>query len=121
MTRHGGTTYRCWWRSACRGLPCCPPALKQAWQTRRQTNIGFLLLWLWMPLFFFSLSKGKLPAYILPCLLPLALLLGHALADRLKLEQGRALGINGLLNLAVGVATLLTPGLSATEKTNLRS
>ncbi|CAI8964468.1 lipid IV(A) 4-amino-4-deoxy-L-arabinosyltransferase [Pseudomonas sp. IT-P4] len=85
-----------------------PPALKQAWQTRRQTNIGFLLLWLWMPLFFFSLSKGKLPAYILPCLLPLALLLGHALADRLKLEQGRALGINGLLNLAVGVATLLT-------------
>ncbi|WP_085725250.1 lipid IV(A) 4-amino-4-deoxy-L-arabinosyltransferase [Pseudomonas sp. R37(2017)] len=84
-----------------------PPALKQAWQTRRQSNIAFLLLWLWMPLFFFSLSKGKLPAYILPCLLPLALLLGHALADRLKLEQGRALGINGLLNLALGVITLL--------------
>ncbi|MNF33935.1 Undecaprenyl phosphate-alpha-4-amino-4-deoxy-L-arabinose arabinosyl transferase [compost metagenome] len=84
-----------------------PPAFKQAWQSRRQSNIGFLLLWLWMPLFFFSLSKGKLPAYILPCLLPLALLLGHALADRLKLEQGRALGINGLLNLAVGVVTLL--------------
>jgi len=85
-----------------------PPALKQAWQTRRQSSIGFLLLWLWMPLFFFSLSKGKLPAYILPCLLPLALLLGHALADRLKLEQGRVLGINGLLNLLVGVVTLLT-------------
>jgi len=84
-----------------------PPALKQAWQTRRQSNIAFLLLWLWMPLFFFSLSKGKLPAYILPCMLPLALLLGHALADRLKLEQGRALGINGLLNLMVGVVTLL--------------
>jgi 4-amino-4-deoxy-L-arabinose transferase len=84
-----------------------PPALKQAWQTRRQSDIAFLLLWLWMPLFFFSLSKGKLPAYILPCLLPLALLLGHALADRLKLEQGRVLGINGLLNLVVGVVTLL--------------
>jgi 4-amino-4-deoxy-L-arabinose transferase len=84
-----------------------PPALKQAWQTRRQSGIGFLLLWLWMPLIFFSLSKGKLPAYILPCLLPLALLLGHALADRLKLEQGRVLGINGLLNLVVGVVTLL--------------
>jgi 4-amino-4-deoxy-L-arabinose transferase len=84
-----------------------PPALKQAWQTRRQSNIAFLLLWLWMPLFFFSLSKGKLPAYILPCMLPLALLLGHALADRLKLEQGRTLGINGLLNLVVGVVTLL--------------
>ena len=84
-----------------------PPALKQAWQTRRQSSIAFLLLWLWMPLFFFSLSKGKLPAYILPCLLPLALLLGHTLADRLKLEQGRVLGINGLLNLVVGVVTLL--------------
>ncbi|KAB0495060.1 lipid IV(A) 4-amino-4-deoxy-L-arabinosyltransferase [Pseudomonas vancouverensis] len=84
-----------------------PPALKQAWQTRRQSNVAFLLLWLCMPLFFFSLSKGKLPAYILPCLLPLALLLGHALADRLKLEQGRVLGINGLLNLALGVITLI--------------
>jgi 4-amino-4-deoxy-L-arabinose transferase len=84
-----------------------PPALKQAWQTRRQSNIAFLLLWLCMPLFFFSLSKGKLPAYILPCLLPLALLLGHALADRLKLEQGRVLGINGLLNLVLGVTVLL--------------
>jgi 4-amino-4-deoxy-L-arabinose transferase len=84
-----------------------PPALRQAWQSRRQSNIAFLLLWLWMPLFFFSLSKGKLPAYILPCMLPLALLLGHALADRLKLEQGRTLGINGLLNLVVGVVILL--------------
>lgn len=84
-----------------------PPALKQAWQTRRQTNIAFLLLWLWMPLIFFSLSKGKLPAYILPCLLPLALLLGHTLADRLKLEHGRILGINGVLNLALGLITLL--------------
>jgi 4-amino-4-deoxy-L-arabinose transferase len=84
-----------------------PPALKQAWQTRRQSNIAFLLLWLWMPLIFFSLSKGKLPAYILPCLLPLALLLGHTLADRLKLEQGRILAINGILNLALGLITLL--------------
>jgi 4-amino-4-deoxy-L-arabinose transferase len=84
-----------------------PPALKQAWQTRRQANIAFLLLWLLMPLLFFSLSNGKLPTYIMPCLLPLALLLGHALADRLKLEQGRALGINGLLNLMLGLITLI--------------
>lgn len=84
-----------------------PSALKQAWDTRRQANIGFLLLWLLMPLIFFSLSNGKLPSYILPCLLPLALLLGHALVDRLKLEQGRALGLNGLLNLILGLTTLL--------------
>ncbi|KDD70424.1 lipid IV(A) 4-amino-4-deoxy-L-arabinosyltransferase [Pseudomonas mandelii] len=84
-----------------------PSALKQAWGTRRQANIAFLLLWLLMPLIFFSLSKGKLPSYILPCLLPLALLLGHALVDRLKLEQGRVLGINGLLNLLLGLTILV--------------
>ena len=84
-----------------------PTALKQAWQTRAQPNMVFLLLWLWLPLGFFSLSNGKLPIYILPCLLPLALLLGNALADRLRLEQGRALGINGLLNLLLGVVTLI--------------
>ncbi|MHC8327025.1 lipid IV(A) 4-amino-4-deoxy-L-arabinosyltransferase [Pseudomonas sp. LB1P83] len=84
-----------------------PSALRQAWQSRGQANIGFLLLWLVMPLLFFSLSNGKLPSYILPCLLPLALLLGHALAERLKLEQGRVLGINGLLNLMLGLTTLL--------------
>lgn len=84
-----------------------PVALKQAWQTRRETGIAFLGLWLLMPLLFFSLSNGKLPTYILPCLLPLALLLGHALADRLRLEQGRALGLNGLLNLLLGIVTLI--------------
>ncbi|MHC8286478.1 lipid IV(A) 4-amino-4-deoxy-L-arabinosyltransferase [Pseudomonas sp. XS1P51] len=84
-----------------------PSALKQAWGTRRQASIAFLLLWLLMPLIFFSLSNGKLPTYILPCLLPLALLLGHALADRLRLEQGRVLGINGLLNLLLGLTILL--------------
>ncbi|MGY2439521.1 lipid IV(A) 4-amino-4-deoxy-L-arabinosyltransferase [Pseudomonas sp. SDO52101_S400] len=84
-----------------------PPAFKQAWQTRAQPGIAFLLLWLVMPLAFFSLANGKLPTYILPCLLPLALLLGHALADRLRLEQGRALTINGVLNLVLGVVTLI--------------
>ncbi|WP_445178311.1 lipid IV(A) 4-amino-4-deoxy-L-arabinosyltransferase [Pseudomonas sp. McL0111] len=84
-----------------------PTALKQAWQTRTQPRIAFLLLWLLMPLLFFSLSKGKLPTYILPCLLPLALLLGHALADRLRLEQGRALSINGVLNLLLGLVLLI--------------
>ncbi|RON52407.1 4-amino-4-deoxy-L-arabinose lipid A transferase [Pseudomonas frederiksbergensis] len=84
-----------------------PTALKQAWHTRRQASIAFLLLWLLMPLVFFSLSNGKLPTYILPCLLPLALLLGNAVADRLQLEQGRALGLNGLLNLVLGLTVLL--------------
>ncbi|NIE77441.1 lipid IV(A) 4-amino-4-deoxy-L-arabinosyltransferase [Pantoea sp. Ap-967] len=84
-----------------------PTALKQAWHSRAQASIGFLLLWLLMPLLFFSLSKGKLPTYILPCLLPLALLLGHALGERLHAQQGRALGLNGWLNVALGAVALV--------------
>jgi len=84
-----------------------PSALRLAWQTRRQANIAFLLSWLLMPLLFFSLSKGKLPSYILPCLLPLSLLLGHTLVERLATRQGRLLGVNGLLNLTLGVVALL--------------
>ncbi|SDY44586.1 lipid IV(A) 4-amino-4-deoxy-L-arabinosyltransferase [Pseudomonas sp. NFIX28] len=85
-----------------------PAALQQAWQTRRQASIGFLLLWLLLPLAFFSLSKGKLPAYILPCLLPLALLMGNSLSDRLQAGQTRLISLNGLLNLVLGLLLLLT-------------
>jgi 4-amino-4-deoxy-L-arabinose transferase-like glycosyltransferase len=43
----------------------------------------FLLLWAGAILVFFSLSRGKLVPYILPALLPLALLLGEGLAGLL--------------------------------------
>jgi len=84
-----------------------PAGLKQAWQQRRQNSSGFLLLWLVLPLAFFSLSKGKLPAYILPCLLPLALLMGNTLVDRLAAGKTRLLAFNGVLNLAAGLLGLL--------------
>jgi 4-amino-4-deoxy-L-arabinose transferase len=60
-----------------------------------------------MPLAFFSLAKGKLPSYIMPCLLPLALLMGHALAEKLSQGRGRALRVNGWLNLVLGIVALL--------------
>ncbi|MGE7955875.1 lipid IV(A) 4-amino-4-deoxy-L-arabinosyltransferase [Pseudomonas sp. NPDC089530] len=84
-----------------------PATFKQAWQERRQAPIAFLLLWLVLPLAFFSLSKGKLPSYILPCLLPLALLIGHALSARLAAAQTRAISVNGLLNMLLGLLVLL--------------
>ena len=84
-----------------------PASLKQAWQQRRLNSSGFLLLWLVLPLAFFSLSKGKLPAYILPCLLPLALLMGNTLMDRLAAGKTRLLACNGVLNLVAGVLGLL--------------
>lgn len=84
-----------------------PSTLKQAWLDKRRANVGFVLLWLLMPLAFFSLAKGKLPSYILPCLLPLALLMGRVLADKLAAGRDRVLRINGWLNLVIGVVVLL--------------
>ncbi|MBD9460115.1 lipid IV(A) 4-amino-4-deoxy-L-arabinosyltransferase [Pseudomonas sp. PDM05] len=84
-----------------------PSTLKQAWLQKRLPKTAFLLLWLLMPLAFFSLAKGKLPSYIMPCLLPLALLMGSTLADKLAEGRGRALRINGWLNLVVGIVALL--------------
>jgi 4-amino-4-deoxy-L-arabinose transferase-like glycosyltransferase len=43
-----------------------------------------LVVWAAMPLVFFTASVGKQPRYILPLLPPLALLLAHALTDRLN-------------------------------------
>lgn len=84
-----------------------PSSLKQAWQDKRLPKTAFLLLWLLMPLAFFSLAKGKLPSYIMPCLLPLALLMGSTLSDKLAQGRGRVLRINGWLNLVIGVLVLV--------------
>jgi 4-amino-4-deoxy-L-arabinose transferase-like glycosyltransferase len=50
-------------------------------ELRQDRDCRFLLLWAGVIIGFFSLSKGKLPTYILPALLPLALLMGRRLAE----------------------------------------
>ncbi|MHC8294177.1 lipid IV(A) 4-amino-4-deoxy-L-arabinosyltransferase [Pseudomonas sp. LB3P58] len=84
-----------------------PTTFVQAWKQKRQPTIGFLLLWLLLPLGFFSLSSGKLPTYIMPCLLPLALLMGHALMTLLNQARGRAIRINGVLNTVIATCALI--------------
>ncbi|PBP80119.1 4-amino-4-deoxy-L-arabinose lipid A transferase [Pseudomonas syringae] len=84
-----------------------PATLKQAWQQKSRPDIAFLLLWLLLPLAFLSLSKGKLPTYILPCLLPLALLMANALVDRLDKGHSTALRANGLVNATVSFVGLV--------------
>ncbi|MCB2253870.1 lipid IV(A) 4-amino-4-deoxy-L-arabinosyltransferase [Pseudomonas chlororaphis] len=83
-----------------------PSTLGQAWRQKREAGTGFLLLWLVLPLAFFSLCRGKLPTYIMPCLLPLALLMGHTLVERLNQARGRVLRINGLLNVGIALVAL---------------
>src|SRR4051794_5669988 len=64
----------------------------------------FGLAWLLFPLLFFSFSGSKLPAYVLPALPAVALLIG----DRLTLEISRvALRLTAMLFLAAGVAAVI--------------
>ncbi len=72
----------------------------------------FLLLWAGLPFLFFSLAGSKLPGYILPCIPPLAILMGRA-ADRLVNEGptpertlwGRLVALVGLVLAALLAAT----------------
>jgi 4-amino-4-deoxy-L-arabinose transferase-like glycosyltransferase len=52
------------------------------WRLRATSpNALFLLLWIVLPLVFFSTSHSKLAPYIFPIFLPLAIVLGHYLAE----------------------------------------
>ena len=84
-----------------------PNTLHKAWQEKRRPAITFLALWLLLPLGFFSLSNGKLPTYIMPCLLPLALLMGHTLIDLISTGRTRIIRVNGLLNFVIGMAAMI--------------
>ncbi|WP_449105588.1 lipid IV(A) 4-amino-4-deoxy-L-arabinosyltransferase [Pseudomonas mohnii] len=84
-----------------------PTTFIQAWKNKRQPVVAFLLLWLLLPLAVFSMSSGKLPTYIMPCLLPLALLMGHAVTELLAQARGRAIRINGWLNVVIATGALL--------------
>ena len=84
-----------------------PSTVLKAWKDKGQPAIVFLALWLLLPLIFFSLSNGKLPTYIMPCLLPLALLMGHALVELIKHGKPRAILINGLVNAVIGLVAMV--------------
>jgi 4-amino-4-deoxy-L-arabinose transferase-like glycosyltransferase len=68
----------------------------------------FVLLWLALPLAFFSLAGSKLPGYILPCLPPLALVIGRAAAG---LTAGEVVFPRGTGRRAVAVVTLVLGGV----------
>ena len=66
----------------------------------------FLVLWTLFPIIFFSLSRSKLPGYILPCIPPLAILTGDYL-NRLRQEE------KGILPWLLVLHSLLT-GITVT-------
>jgi 4-amino-4-deoxy-L-arabinose transferase-like glycosyltransferase len=76
----------------------------------RTWDRGTILLGCWslFPILFFSLSTSKLPGYILPSLPPLALLLGHGLAELIHSSGG-----NRTLKMAHWFCLFLSLGVAA--------
>jgi 4-amino-4-deoxy-L-arabinose transferase-like glycosyltransferase len=86
------------------------PAVRETHPRHAKEDL-FVLVWLLGPLAFFSLAGSKLPGYILPCVPPLALLVGRA-AHRLATGEavpGVAARAAGLLTLALASTLAALP------------
>lgn len=84
-------------------LGLLPGALRLGWCTRRQNHHAFYLLaWVIMPFILFSIAKGKLLTYILPCFAPLAILMAHYVS-----QARRGVTLNGWINLLFGLLSML--------------
>jgi 4-amino-4-deoxy-L-arabinose transferase len=93
-----------------------PGSLISGWKKKAlRPELFFLLSWAIMPLIFFSIAKGKLPTYILPCFAPLALLMADHFEQVRQSVTSRVLKVNGIINVLFGslavIALLVTSGL----------
>ncbi|WP_145571516.1 lipid IV(A) 4-amino-4-deoxy-L-arabinosyltransferase [Yersinia bercovieri] len=89
-------------------LGLLPGALLKGWRERvARPELFFLLSWVLMPLLFFSVAKGKLPTYILPCMAPLSLLMAAYATDCANNLRMRALKVNGVINFLFGLVCAL--------------
>ncbi|WP_295515228.1 phospholipid carrier-dependent glycosyltransferase [uncultured Pseudomonas sp.] len=80
-----------------------PRTLGTLWQARQHSGTAFLGLAFVSQLIFFSLSRGKLPTYLLPAMAALVPLLARVLFDAYRAGQWRALRLNGAFNLLLGI------------------
>lgn len=63
-------------------LAAAVPRLRERWKSHAAMpdELRFLWFWLALPLLVFSLSRSRLPLYLLPLFVPISLLLGRALS-----------------------------------------
>ncbi len=70
----------------------------------QRSQIFFLAAWGVFPILFFSLSKSKLPGYILPAVLPLGFLISVAVTHALKSRHAFGRFVLGLIGLLLFVS-----------------
>ncbi|KIZ50100.1 4-amino-4-deoxy-L-arabinose transferase [Pseudomonas oryzihabitans] len=83
-----------------------PRTLGNLWQQRSHTGTAFLGITFISQLIFFSLSRGKLPTYLLPAMAALVPLIARAAFDAYRTGQWQALRLNGGANLLLGILGL---------------
>lgn len=84
-------------------LALLPGALRKGWRdVRGRPELFFLMSWLLMPFLFFSIAKGKLPTYILPCFAPLSLLMAAYMTELPASVRMKVARVNGWINLIFG-------------------
>ena len=91
------------------------PTIRNMWRDadgRRDPVAILAICWAVVPFVFFSVSRSKLPGYILPMFPPLALLMARTMAASLEAPgRGRALvaSAGGLLVVVAGLLAGMTP------------
>lgn len=88
-------------------------ALRKPATGNRQPTTIYLILWLAIPFLFFSLSQSKRPQYILPLMVPMALLVASSWRTLRFRGTAIAFGIFGLLLLAAPFVPRFTSGMKA--------
>jgi len=90
-----------------------PGAVFEAWRARRDDRIArLLLIWCGVPWLFLELIPSKLPHYILPCYVPLAILFGRmwdvGLQQVVTSRQRFVLGLWAWVPMVLGAGLLVT-------------
>lgn len=88
-------------------LGLLPAVFRSGWKNCKNVPaVLYLLCWVVMPLLFFSVARGKLLTYILPCFAPLAILMaGYGVqAEKNNLFMLR---LNGWINIIFGIAGII--------------